>query len=305
MTDYDVAIVGAGPAGRLAAMTLFEAGANAVIVDENAIDPSLLPTSSRLRILEKSTVWAIYPGFRIGVSAAGSEKMISAKRVILATGSTEKVLSFPGSDLPGVMTGRGLTRLLNHYRVWPGGRRVAILGHTLEADYLAKAITWAGGDLVYWADDLGLVLEAVARDGVVAELRVDGESYPVDVIAISIGEQPDISLAAMIECEVGYSDELGGFTPQRSDRLETSIPGLYVCGMAAGTGFSDGAVYDALIAALAAAQSLDMVSEQTLKHQLAEYQKALPDRVRAMRDMTMSWMQHDVSRSLATPVGEF
>ncbi len=69
----------------------------------------------------------------------------------------------------------------------------------------------AGGDLVYWAEDLGLALEALARDGVVSELRVDGESYVVDVNAMSIGAHADISLAAMIECEIGYSAELGGF----------------------------------------------------------------------------------------------
>ncbi|CAN5345449.1 hypothetical protein BH09CHL1_BH09CHL1_11750 [soil metagenome] len=305
MIEYDVAIVGGGPAGRLAAETLIEAGANTALIDENEIDPSLLPQSSELTRLEKSTVWGLYPGFQIGLTASSGESLIAAKRVILATGSTEKVLSFPGSDLPGVMTGRGLTRLLNEYGVWPGGRRVAILGRSMEADRLAKAISWADGDLVYWPNELGVEHEAIAHDGVVSELRVDGESYAVDVIAISYEEQPDVSLAAMIECGIGYSSELGGFTPRRSDRMETSIPGLYVCGSAAGTGFSDEVVYDALIAGLAAAHSLGLVSEEELDGQNAEYQKAFPDRVRAAKTISMSWVQHDVSRSVATPVGEF
>jgi sarcosine oxidase subunit alpha len=305
MIEYDVAIVGGGPAGRLAAETLVEAGANIALIDENEIDSSLLSQLPELTMLENSIVWGLYPGFRIGLTASGCETMIAAKRVILATGSTEKVLSFPGADLPGVMTGRGLTRLLNDYRVWPGGRRVAILGRSVEADVLARAITRAEGDLVYWPTKLGVEHEALARDGVVSELRVDGESYLVDVIAMAIGEQPDVSLAAMIECEIGYSPDLGGFTPRRNDRMETSIPGLYVCGAAAGIGLSDEVVLDAIIAGLAAAHSLGLFEKDVLERQIAEFQSAFPDRIRAADAMRSSWVQHDVSRSVATPIGEF
>ncbi|MGH2549706.1 MAG: hypothetical protein ACRDHN_09965, partial [Thermomicrobiales bacterium] len=306
MIEYDVAVIGGGPAGRLAATVLIEVGAkNIVLIDEHEIDPTLVPESPELTLLEKSTAWGLFSGFQIGVTASGSEPMFSAKRVLLATGSTEKALSFPGSDLPGVMTGRGLLRLLNEYRVWPGGRRIAVLGRSLDAEKIAMAITQSDGDLVHWVENVDVDLEAIAQDGVVSALRVDGDFYPVDVIAISCGEQPDVSLAAMIECELGYSAKLGGFAPLRTGRMETSIPGLFVCGSAAGVGFSDEVVSEARIAGFAVANSLGLFEEASFNREIEAYQAAFPNRIRAAGEMVTSWVQHDVSRSIATPVGEF
>lgn len=305
MIEYDIAVIGAGYAGRIAAAAAVESGAQTIIIDEHAIDASELPRSNLLTQLPRTTVWGLFAGFQIGIAVADGQSMIAAKRVILATGATEMTFSFPGSDLPGVMTGRGLMSMLNEHRVWPGGRRVAIVGWSDEAEELAETIDNCGGDLVFWASDPETEVEAFAKDGVVTGVRVNDEEFQVDLIAISIGEQPDIALASMMECEIGFSDELGGFTPKRSDRMETSVSGLFICGSAAGIGWMDEFAYESRVAGRAAAHSLGLITDEELAEEIADFAEAFPDRVDAGAAIEMTWAQHDANRSTATNIAEF
>ena len=51
-----------------------------------------------------ATVWNLTREREIGVSIAGSARMLQAKRIILATGALERPFPVPGWTLPGVMT---------------------------------------------------------------------------------------------------------------------------------------------------------------------------------------------------------
>lgn len=302
MIEYDIAVIGGGTAGIAAAIAAAETGARTLLIDEHDIDPLWTVESPRLTLLPRTVTWGLFPGFQIGIAPADGQSMIAANRVILATGSTEEVMAFPGSDLPGVMTASGLLRLLNEHRVWPGGKRVTVIGESWCANQLSSLVVELGGELVSWVHRSDAGVEAFANDGVLSSVRIGGETYSCDLLALSLREIPDIALAAMMECEIGYSPALGGFTPRRSERLETTVPGLFICGGIAGIGLTDEYQDEARIAALAAAASLGLIGAGEIGKLVEEFRLSFPERVERIDATERSWAQHHVDRSIAEVV---
>lgn len=131
-SSYDVAVIGAGPAGLAAATTCANAGCATVLFDEGAtaggqIYRAIEETPLRERsVLGESywqgaelveafrasgalyvpgaTVWSLTRDREIGVSFGGGSALTHAKRVILCTGALERPFPIPGWTLPGVMT---------------------------------------------------------------------------------------------------------------------------------------------------------------------------------------------------------
>lgn len=115
--DYEVIIIGAGPAGIAAASALKEQGISDIVILEREAQPGGVPRhclhptfgllvfkrpmkgpqfinkilkfSNEIPILTGTTVVAIHPGGRVSVSAAAGLIEMQAKRVILATGARE------------------------------------------------------------------------------------------------------------------------------------------------------------------------------------------------------------------------
>ncbi|HZR03301.1 MAG TPA: FAD-dependent oxidoreductase, partial [Burkholderiales bacterium] len=115
---YDVAVVGAGPAGLVAATTTASAGLSTVLLDEQAspggqiyraITASPLTHTKLLgsdyvdgrdivhrflhsgaQYVPRATVWSLSREREIGVSIEHQSKMFSACNVILATGALER-----------------------------------------------------------------------------------------------------------------------------------------------------------------------------------------------------------------------
>ena len=143
MTDlknrYDLAVVGAGPAGLAAATLAAKRGVSTVLLDEQATpggqiyravtqspvrNPSVLGTDywhgadlvgpfrdSGAEYLPGSTVWSVSRGLEIGLSRDGAARILPAKHIILATGALERPFPIPGWTLPGVM-GAGAAQIL-------------------------------------------------------------------------------------------------------------------------------------------------------------------------------------------------
>lgn len=238
--------------------------------------------------------WAVWPGYEVGLKTSKSNELLRAKRVILATGSTPVVRSFPGSDLPGVMTGDGLVRMLRDARVWPGGRRVAIVGNdAISVTAVESAVLESGGEIVA---RFATEPVALARHGVLTAIReADGDPTDVDIAALCWGRQPDVSLALMLECATGYSSELGGFVPVRSTSMETTKPGVYVCGDSAGIGSLEDALIEGRLAGAAAAVSLGLFGDEDLSFQQTRLRAENRARVRAADVISASWRQHAIA----------
>ncbi|XOV78068.1 MAG: FAD-dependent oxidoreductase [Aestuariibacter sp.] len=131
LEKYDVAIIGAGPAGLSAATLCANHGANVILFDEqNAvggqiyrhIEHSSLTHQKLLgpdyqkgkKIAEafkncsatyvpKARVWHIDDNKEIAYSTVSKAQTVHAENVILATGAMERPVPFPGWTLPGVM----------------------------------------------------------------------------------------------------------------------------------------------------------------------------------------------------------
>jgi NADPH-dependent 2,4-dienoyl-CoA reductase/sulfur reductase-like enzyme len=153
LEHWDLAVVGAGPAGLAAATLAAGQGARTLLLDENPTPggqiyrgieatPFAAPNdplgadyhdgAALARAFRASgathepgaTVWSLTREREIGVSRGGVARLISADRVILATGAVERPLPIPGWTLPGVMGAGGAQTLLKASGMAPGGRVV-------------------------------------------------------------------------------------------------------------------------------------------------------------------------------------
>ena len=142
---FDVAVVGAGPAGIAAALAAADSGRTVGLIDDNpaaggqiwrAAYSSARPSASQIWFdrLNKSAV-QIVRGARVFHAATGelaaetddSAIQISYGKLILATGARELFLPFPGWTLPNVMGAGGLQALAKS-GLDIAGKRVVIAG---------------------------------------------------------------------------------------------------------------------------------------------------------------------------------
>ena len=151
MTDIDVLIVGAGPAGLAAAVELRRAGLSVEIVDQRetiggaiyrqpiaGVSPVRQAASAERRwhaladAFAASGVAVRHRSVFVGIDGAGlvliddrhagKVRQIAAKAVILAVGAVEKVLPRPGWQLAGVSTAGGLQVMMKETGRAPVGR---------------------------------------------------------------------------------------------------------------------------------------------------------------------------------------
>ena len=122
-SSYDLVVIGGGPAGLAAAALAARAGVPTVLLDENpsvggqiyrAIgstpvrDRAVLgddywagaaladeAKASGALIVTGATVWSLDRTRQVGISIAGSARMIQARGVIVATGSLERPFPVP------------------------------------------------------------------------------------------------------------------------------------------------------------------------------------------------------------------
>lgn len=163
MSDWDVIIVGTGPAGLAAASTAAQWGLRVLLLDEQRqaggqIYRNLGASDVAPRWLGKdyaagrplfgaldnasvtaefgATVWRIDVGPRVVWSRDGVSQVSRAPHVVLAGGAQERPVPFPGWTLPGVMTAGAAQILMKTSGLLP---RDAVLAGSGPLLYLVAA----------------------------------------------------------------------------------------------------------------------------------------------------------------------
>ncbi|MEJ5021030.1 NAD(P)/FAD-dependent oxidoreductase [Ochrobactrum vermis] len=183
---YDLAIIGAGPAGMSAAAEASAADASVVLFDENPAAGGQIyrgiehNTATRRPFLgadywrgkdvlnaffastttyvPKALVWSVDPqedgdsnSVELRVSVGGKSGIVSARRVIFATGAMERPMPVKGWTLPGVMTVGAAQIALKSSGLVPNGR--VVLAGTGPLLYMfAAQLLQAGGKVAALLD---------------------------------------------------------------------------------------------------------------------------------------------------------
>ena len=107
--------------------------------------------ASRVTVWHDARVWLVSDRFRIDAIRPGGTVAITAPRLIAATGAHERIVPFPGWQLPGIIGLAAATILLKSQHVLPGQRTLVAGCGPLLAAVAAKIIA-AGGEVVAIAD---------------------------------------------------------------------------------------------------------------------------------------------------------
>ena len=260
----DVLVVGAGSAGLAAAEVLGAAGLRVLLAEQDVVpgggtllDPRWsawrdatcrrLTALAAVRCLARTTVLGAYGHGVFGAleTLAPEERarfgglrerlrVIRARRVLLACGSLERLIAFPGNDVPGVMLAGAALKFLRRYGVAPGMRPVFFINND-EAYETVLALAEAGirvaavidsrpiGPTAARAQAAGIevVADAVVtrvfgRRGVrgvrVASPTAAERSIGADSLLISGGYTPATSLSSQLGGRLEWHEEIAAFT---------------------------------------------------------------------------------------------
>ncbi|MFD5826327.1 2Fe-2S iron-sulfur cluster-binding protein [Lentzea sp. NPDC060358] len=223
----DLLVVGAGPAGLMAAVTAARSGARVVLVDEQnqaggallGVDEYLderpaaewvadvvaeLRSTPGVLVLERTTAFGMYQdgfvlalqkrtdhlGFAAPASAARHRVWrIRTRQTVLATGAHERPVVFPDNDRPGILLASAARTFLHRYGVLPGSR--AVVFTTNDSAYCAAL------DLAESGVDIALVVDA--RPEVPARLATECAARGIEVRAGAVvtGTEGTVRISAV------------------------------------------------------------------------------------------------------------
>jgi thioredoxin reductase/bacterioferritin-associated ferredoxin len=175
--DYDLIVLGAGPAGATAAIKARSLGLRVAVFDEapaaggqvhRAPSPALTATqpdgdrakgdalrvklaASGAVLYASHRVWSLTSGFSVISIGPDGPLTLEAPNLIAAAGAVERHIPVSGWTLPGVIGLAGATILLKAHGVLPG-RRVVVAGSGPLLLLVASKIVEAGGEVAAVVD---------------------------------------------------------------------------------------------------------------------------------------------------------
>ena len=263
----DTLVIGAGPAGLAAALTLARAGEDVMLIDdgsrpggsllwrEGRIDGKdgatwLADTLAelnrlRVRVMPRTTAFGIYDHGLVALNqrhddgAPDTLWRVRPTRTILATGAIDRPLPFDGNDRPGIMSAHAGLTYLRRYAVLPGQRITVACNNSTGAE-VASAMAQAGAEVTLVDgrpdaapvagvhDRPGRIASAPGRGAVSEVVLEDGSAIACDCVLVSGGFTPTIHLYAQAQGKLGWDADQLAFVPR------TEVTGLTPVGAAAG-----------------------------------------------------------------------
>ena len=242
----------------------------------------------------------VLDGQQIGLSDYKRSWMLKFERLIVATGSRDLCIGFAGWNIAGAMGSNGARALMSRYHGLTSQRMVILgtgnlglktaelaLSNGIDVPAIVDVSRVALGDetLIAALKDQGVKLytshtikEAVGTNDEIDSVmlvEIDENNEPIvgsekvvaaDTVCLAVGLVPNVELLGLLDCDLTYRSDLGGFVPVSDEWMRTSVDSIFVAGDAAG-------FYDAMIlnpdiardqgrlAGIAAAASLGAIDE--------------------------------------------
>ena len=249
------------------------------------------------------------PGPMLGLADDRRSWLVGYDRLIVAAGARDVALGFLGWERAGAMGASGAHALLTRYRAL-ASKRILILGSgqlalataalALEHGIEVAGVVEVGDALraeigsvpalhgvpIYLSHTVKEARGKVGEVESVALVQVDAALEPVagtereiacDTLCWAVGLVPNVELLHLVGARLAFSSPRGGWVPQLSDVMQTSVTGVFAVGDCAGVrdgvgGDPDVAHEQGRVAGVAAAESL------------GANLSPLPSRVRAAAD---------------------
>lgn len=339
MKRYDLIIVGAGPSGLSAAIEAARLGMKTIVFDENARPGGQLFKQIH-KFFGSNEHKAKIRGFKIGeqllaeADAAGVEVVLNATvtglyqdrevvvrigdgifhykgdAVVIATGASENMVTFPGWTLPGVIGAGAAQTMMNLHHVRPG-KRVLMLGSGNVGLVVSFQLLQCGCEVVALADaasrigGYGVHAAKVARTGVpfylshtilkaegtdhvtgvtIAEVDSSFQFIPgtekhfdVDTICIAVGLSPMSQLLKMAGCKMEDNPKRGGQVPLCDASGMTSVPGVFAAGDVSGIEEASSAMIEGRMTGTAVAEYLGFLSTEEKDTRIDELEHSLEE----------------------------
>ncbi|MBD5770291.1 sarcosine oxidase subunit alpha family protein [Marinomonas colpomeniae] len=250
----DVMVVGAGPAGLVAALTAARGGARVIIADEqNEFGGSLLNGTEQLdgkpadewvqtiveelntyddvMLLPRSTVNGYHDHNYLTIHERRTDHLadkapvnqvrqrmhrVRAKWVVLATGAHERPLVYSNNDVPGCMITGAVSAYINRYGVVPGNDLVVMT--TNDYGYQA-ALDWsdAGRKVVAIVDT-----RDVATGDLIEEARKRGLNIIPGSAVIEVQGAKRVTGVSVADLNADGTKIVGSVTKLKADTVATS-----------------------------------------------------------------------------------
>ncbi len=244
-------------------------------------------------------------GHLLWVIRDGKESIqVRAERLILSTGASENAVTFPGWNIPGVMGAGAAQTMINVHRVLPG-KHIVMVGsgnvgvivsyQLLQAGASVEAIVEAapkiGGYGVHTAKvcragvpfyvghtvkkaygtDRVEGVDLIALDERFRQIPGTEKHLACDTVCLATGLTPLTELAWLAGCRFDFIGALGGNIPMHNEKMQTSVPNVYIAGDIAGTEEASTAMEEGRLAGVNVACDLG--------HCTAEHAKARSDEI--------------------------
>ncbi len=332
---HDLIVVGAGPAGLSAAIEAAKNGMSPIVFDENAkpggqlfkqihkffgskehkakirgyqIGEELLAEAKQygVEVVLNATVIGLYAENEVTVKIGDEVKHYKGDAVLVATGASENMVTFPGWTKPGVIGAGAAQTMMNLHHIQPG-QKVLMLGSGNVGLVVSFQLLQAGCEVVALVDaaprvgGYGVHAAKVARCGVpfylshtivkaegngciegvtIGEVGKDWKVIPgtekhfdVDTICLAVGLSPMSQLLKQAGCDM--VDTPGGFVPVCDEYGATSLKGVYAAGDVSSIEEASSAMLEGRIAGITIAKDFGYIEEEVQLQKVADFKNSL------------------------------